>query len=304
MTVSFFSYTLLIQILSLLYLAILNLVINKRRTRKLISFYTILINLVLNTILFILSVFNGIVEENSIFELSIGTLLFVDIIYIFGLLLSIFSRIESDEYESEKISDCIILLIISSLIGSILTMNLVSFISCFLVVNLLIGCIFFIAEHKKELNLVKFYFIGFIFTVTCLVLSSVVIFIETRTVLLYEINQIEFSNTINIFVSFLMILGIGIPFGMFPFFIYHLRKFFQNTSFTYLFLYSMFNYISAFLLLRILHIFTFSLVFNGFIIFFLSSLGLIISLFYSITELFTSFDGSTFSIKKLFGYST
>jgi formate hydrogenlyase subunit 3/multisubunit Na+/H+ antiporter MnhD subunit len=296
------SFTVYIQILAMLYIAILNLVINKRKIRKLVIFYTLLLNLGLNSILFIFNI-SSLFKSTSIFSLSNGAFIIIELIYLLGLFLSIFSRSESKEYPSEKIVDCFILIIISSLIGLVISINLISFISCFLIAILSIGIIFFLADYKKEFNLLKLYFIGCIFTIACLVLLIIIIFLETNTLLLYELNNVEFSSITNTLLSLIFIIGIGIPFGMFPFFIYHLRDYFQNTSYTYLFLYSLVNYITTFSTLKIFQIFTFTLVFNGFLLFFLSSLSLLISLFYIITELFTSLDGNSYSLKKLFGYS-
>jgi len=303
MSLSISSIIILIQILIITSTAVLNLIINKKGKRKDINFYSILLALVLNNATWIPNTFNGIIKERTIFNISNGTFIIIDLIYFLGFILLIFSKNEFDEFESDQISDCLLLLIISNSIGLIVTLNLISFISCFLTITILLGIIFFTGQYKKEFNILKFYFIGVIFSLIFLGISVIIIFFESKTLLLNELDIFQFSKISNILISLLLILGISIPFGILPFSIYHLKNYFQNSSYTQLFLYSLFNYISMFSLIRILKLFTFSLIFNGFIIFFLSSLSLILSLFYIITELFTNFDGKTYSIKKIFGYS-
>ncbi|MFX1556736.1 MAG: proton-conducting transporter membrane subunit [Promethearchaeota archaeon] len=303
MSFSISSITIFIQILLLPFIAVLNLLINKKCKRKNINFYSILLALVLNNAVWIPHIINDINKEITIFSISNGTFIIIDLIYFLGLILLIFSKNEFDEFESDKISDCLLLIIISNFIGMIVTLNLIALISCFLTITILLGIIFFTGEYKKEFNILKFYFISIIFIVIFLAFSIIIIFFESNTLLLNEIDSFQLSEISNILISLFLILGISIPFGILPFSIYHLRNYFQNSSYTQLFLYSLFNYISMFSLIRILKLFTFSLIFNGFIIFSLSSVSLIISLFYIITELFTNFDGKTYSIKKIFGYS-
>jgi len=179
MDISISSIIFLTQILVLTSTAILNLIINKKEKRKDLNFYSILLNLVLNTAVWIPSIFNNKIKESTIFNISNGTFIIIDLIYFLGLLLSIFSR---NEFESDQISDCLFLLIISCFIGIIITLNLVSLFSCFLTATFLLGTIFYTGEYKKEYKILKFYFIGIIFTTIFLLLSVVVIFLESKFV--------------------------------------------------------------------------------------------------------------------------
>lgn len=294
---------LIAQLISIFFGAMLALVIRNRKIRKNLTFYLMIFNLIINSFLLSFSFVYNLVDIYLNLSLSTGTHILIEIIFIVGLILSIFSKKEFQKFDLDNLSDSLLLMVILGLIGMIISFNMLSIITCFLLILICIGIIFYISDYKKEFKVLKLYFVSSFISILILSLATLIIFLETNSLSLNIIKFHNFSEIMNISISFMLILGIGIPCGLFPLSVFHLKNYFQDCSYTQLLLYSLFNYITAFLSLRILNIFTFSLSFNSFMLLILSGIGLIITFFFIITELFTSFDGSTYSIKKIYGYS-
>ena len=294
---------LITQLISMFFGAMLALIVKNRKIRKNLTLYLMVFNLILNSLLLYFSFVNNSVDNYLNLSLSIGTYILIEVIFIVGLILSIFSKKEFQKFDLDDLSDSLLLIILLGLIGIIISFNLLSIITFFLLIIVCIGIIFYISDYKKEFKVLKLYFMATIFSIIMLSLATLIIFLETNSLSLSIIKFHKFSDFMNISISIMLLLGIGIPCGLFPLSVFHLKNYFQDCSYTQLLLYSLFNYITAFLSLRILNMFAFSLSFNSFMLLILSSIGLIITFFFIITELFTHFDGNTYSIKKLYGYS-
>ncbi|GAI80334.1 unnamed protein product, partial [marine sediment metagenome] len=117
------------------------------------------------------------------------------------------------------------------------------------------------------------------------------------------INGIQISEELNNFISIILYLGIGLLCGLIPFSIFHLKNFFQDSSYASLLLFSIFIYIISFIAIRILNVLSQESLIVSFTLITLLILGIILPMVYIPIELFTHIDGNTYSIKKIFGYS-
>ncbi len=271
--------------------------------RKYLTLTIVSAALIINTGLLIFFSLSDIIQRDFYLNLEKGTFLLIEIILLMGLIVSLFSREEVVNIANENYHDGLILTILLGLIGMVISSNIISIFSCFIVVMVLIGVIFYFGDYPKEFQLLRLFFLGIGLSTIMLFFASFLIYQEFGSLILTEIKIMSINDTSNVLISLFLFLGIGIPCGLFPFSIYHLKNYYQDSSYTNLFLFSIFSYISFFVILRFLNAFPFSLPLNGIIIMVISSIGLIISLVFVLTELFTSLDGDTFSIKKLFGFS-
>ena len=283
--------------------AILILFMNDRINRKLLSSFIILLAFIMNTMLLGFYIGYGLIEREFYLNLTSGTFIISEIILLLGLIVNLFSKEEIVNIVNENLFDGIILIILLGMIGTTISSNLLVIVSWFILVIVLIGIIFYFGDYPKEFRLLKNYFLGVGISIILLFSASYLIYLEFGTLILTEIKLLEMSGINNVIISLLLLFGIGIPCGLFPFSIYHLKNYYHDSSYTNLFLFSIFSYVNIFVLIRVLNIFTFNLIFNGLFLMVISGIGLIISLIYVLTELFTSLDGDTFSIKKLFGFS-
>ena len=274
-----------------------------RINRKLLSTFIIFLALLMNSILLGFYMLLDLTERDFYLNLGTGTFLIIEFILLIGLIVTLFSKEEIVNIVNENLFDGFILILLIGMIGTIISSNILVIFSSFILVVALIGVIFYFGNYPKEFNLLKLYFIGIVISILLLSIASYLIFVEFGSLILTEIKILEISDTSNIFITVLLLLGIGIPCGLFPFSISHLKNYYQDSSYTNLLLFSLFSFVNVFLIIRVLNAFSFNLLTNGVIIMIISGIGLIISVVSILTELFTSLDGDTFSIKKIFGYS-
>jgi len=266
--------------------------------RKQVIFGLLFFNLVLNSFLCVMHIFYNFNGSNLK-----GTYIIIELILIFGLIATKFSNKQLENSSNKDLYDFLVLLIIFGLIGIVLTTNIMSIILWFLFLSLIFGVIFFIDNFKKELILLKLYFIVLIISAICLIGATILIFLATGSLELDVINGTEISEELNNFISITLFLGIGLLCGLVPFSIFHLKNYFQDNSYANLFLFSIFIYIISFIAIRILNSLSHESLIVSFTLMILLIFGIILPMVYITIELFTHIDGNTYSIKKIFGYS-
>ncbi len=278
--------------------------LNDRTYRKSFSALILLLALVMNSIvLFGFYIpYNLIIRDYNL-NLTVGTYILIEMILLLSMISFIFAKHEIVNIKNENMMDGLLFLLILSLIGTIISSNLLAIFSCFFVVIIIIGVVFYFGNYPKEFRLLKMYFLAAGLSTLLLFIASIAIYVEFNTLIITEIKLIEPSKLVNFFITTLILLGIGIPCGLFPFSIYHLKNYYQDSSYTSLSMFSTFISVNIFLILRILNAFSYLLQINGVIVMILSSIGLIISMIFVLRELIASIDGGTYSIKKLYGYS-
>jgi formate hydrogenlyase subunit 3/multisubunit Na+/H+ antiporter MnhD subunit len=122
-----------------------------------------------------------------------GTYIIIELILIFGLIATQFSKRELMDSSNKCLYDSLMLIIIFGLIGIVLTTNIMSIILWFLFLSLIFGVIFFIDNFKKELELLKLYFIVLIISAICLIGATILIYLATGSLELDVINGIQIS---------------------------------------------------------------------------------------------------------------
>ncbi len=293
----------IIPLISLVVGAILMSILKEIELRKKIYLLLSSGNLIINSILLII---NSVFPNQEIFFnilISHNQYFFMEFIFLFQFVFSIFNKYELKDFQNAYLFDAISLIIFLSLIGIVISINFLAFLSYFFLAIMLIGIIFYFGEFKKEFSLLKKYFIVCFLSLVCLLTASIFFYLEAGTMQFYNLGGLSLSYTNTIIISILIILGIGIPCGIFPFSIYHLKNYFQETSFSHLLIYMLFNFISIFGIIQLLSIFNVARSFNIIIMMFLSSLGLVTAIYHIILEIFTSQDGYTYSLKKVMGYT-
>ncbi len=273
-------------------------IIPKNVKRKQVIFGLLISSLVLNSFLCVIYIFNIFNGSNLK-----GTYLTIELILIFGLIATKFSDNELESSSNKDLYDFLLLIIIFGLIGIVLTTNIMSIILWFLFLSSIFGLIFFIDNFKKELELLKLYFIVLIISAICLIGATILIYLATGSFELDVINGTHISEELNNFILIILYLGIGLLCGLVPFSIFHLKNYFQDNSYANLLLFSIFIYIIPFIVIKILSVLSPASLIISFTLMTLLILGIILSMVYIITELFTHIDGNTYSIKKIFGYS-
>lgn len=266
--------------------------------RKQAIFGLLFFNLVLNSFLCVMYIFYYFNGSNLK-----GTYIIIELILIFGLIATKFSNKQLENSSNKDLYDFVVLIIIFGLIGIVSTTNIISIILWFLFLSLIFGVIFFIDNFKKELVLLKLYFIVLIISAICLMGATLLIYLATGSLELDVINGTQISEEINYFILITLYLGIGLLCGLVPFSIYHLKNYFQDNSYANLLLFSIFIYIISFIAIRIINVLSYESLLVNFTLMILLILGIILPMVYIIIELFTHIDGNTYSIKKIFGYS-
>jgi len=283
--------------------AMLIIFMKDRINRKFLNFFIFIFALLLNSLLLVYYWIYDIVERDLYLNLETGTFILIECILCLSIIILLFSQEENAQVDNENILDGIIIIIILGLIGTLITSNIIAIFSCFIIVVFLMGTIFYFGDYPKEFRLLKSYFFGSAISVVLIFISIYLIYLNFNTLILTELSSMQISKEINTIISLFLLLAIGIPCGLIPFSIYHLRNFFRDTSYSLLFLYFIFNFTSLFLLIRVLNCFALDLIIFSYALLPIAAIGLIIPLIYILTELFSSLDGNTFSIKKLYGYS-
>ncbi|TFG12959.1 MAG: hypothetical protein EU531_10150 [Promethearchaeota archaeon] len=183
------------------------------------------------------------------------------------------------------------------------SINFLTLASFFILVIILTGMIFYFGEFKKEFRLLKTYFTACIVSIISLISAILTFYFNTGTILIYNMDTIQLSEIASVILSILVILGLGIPCGLFPFYVFHLKKYFQEADYVHVIVLMAFNLISTLTIMRLLGSFMSLTSVNIFIILIISGLGVVIAIYYIILEIFTTHDGFTYSIKKIIGYS-
>ncbi len=281
----------------------LMLVVKNYENRKNIHVILSSVNLIITLILIILNLFFPHQEVIFNILLSSNQYNLMGIIFLFQLVFSIFIKFSSEEYPNAYLFDSFSLLIFLSLIGMVISINFLTLISFFLLTSMLVGMIFYFGEFKKEFNLLKIYFIACFLSIVILILAALIFYFDTGTIQIYNAGSIILSDIAGVIVLILLMVGMGILCGFFPFYILHLKLYFQEIDFFHLVIYMGVNFITLVSIMRILRAINLLNFITIFISLTFSGTGIVIAIYYIILELYTSQDGFTYSIKKIIGYS-
>jgi len=260
-------------------------------------------NLIISTAVIIISTFFPSQEIFFNIFFSPSQYFLMGIIFLFQVIFSVFIKYTSKNYPNAYLFDIFSLLIFLSLVGMISSINFLTLASFFILIIILTGMIFYFGEFKKEFRLLKTYFTACIISIISLISAILIFYFNTGTILIYNMDAFQLSEIPCIILSILLILGLGIPCGLFPFYVFHLKKYFQEADYVHVILLMAFNLISTLTIMQLLGSFISLTSVNIFIILIISGLGVVIAIYYIILEIFTSHDGFTYSIKKIIGYS-
>ncbi len=276
------------------------------------SIYRKNILIILNLIILFVNTLNIIIF--SLFDLqyydfnlnlNVGTFLLWEIIFVLSCIILYFSKDEMTGIINENLYDFLIILIIFSLVGASLTSNILITVIFVIIVYISLGLIFYFGIYSKPFKLLRLFFISIILSIIFLILGLLLIYFEFNSFILTEIRNSELNPALNLIISLLFLFGFGIPCGIIPFSIYHLKVYYHDSTYTTLFTITNLTFpIINFILFKFLLTFTYDLVINSLIILIIAVVGLIISITYSLTETFTAIDGRSFSIKKILGLSS
>lgn len=273
-----------------------------RRKIILILMITVLVFNTLNLVVFIAY---EIISTEFNLSLNMGTLFLSEIIIGLGIITLYFSKDEMRGIVNEHIFDMLIIFIVMCLVGAVITLNILVVIIFTILTQISLSMIFYFGHYSKAYELLKKFLLTTFISALCLILAVFLIFLESSSFILTDISAFEFNPISNFIISFLFLFGFGIPCGIFPFALIRVKNYYQDSSYTYLFAYTNLAIpVIALILNKILISFSYGLSLVPLSIILIASLGLIISLTYSLTEIFTSIDGKSYSIKKILGYST
>jgi formate hydrogenlyase subunit 3/multisubunit Na+/H+ antiporter MnhD subunit len=277
------------------------LVIKKEKTRKNIHLILSFGNLIIVSILLIIN-FGPHQEIFFNIFLSKNQYLLMALIFLFQVAFSIFVKYTSKNYPHAYLFDVFSLLIFLSLIGMVISMNFLTLISFYILALVLTGMLFYFGEFKKEFFLLKRYFITCCVGAISLILATLILYLDTGTMMIYNLGSSMGSEYASNLTAVLILLGLGIPCGLLPYSVFHLKKYFRETEYFQLVIFIVFNFITSMIIMRLLNQIIFEQI--TFIILIMLGLGLVIAIYYIILELFTSQDGFSYSVKKIIGYST
>lgn len=282
---------------------IVSLVIKSDNGRDKIHLIISLCNLITSLIVIMLSILfpNQVIFINILY--SPAQYFLMSIIFLFQVIFSIFIKYTSKDFPNSFLFDTFSFLIFLGLLGIISSINFLTLISFFILIIIMMGMIFYFGEFRREFNLLKNYFISCGISIISLMFAALILYIDTGTFELNSLGNIALSEIARNLLSILIILGLGVPCGLFPFYIFHLKKYFQESDYFHFVILMTFNYISTIIIMRLLNSIMNSNSISLFIILITSGIGVIIAIYYIILELYTSHDGFTYSIKKLIGYS-
>ncbi len=239
------------------------------------------------------------------FNLNVGTFFLWEIIFALNLIILYFSKDEMTGILNENLYDSLIILIIFSLVGASLTSNILIIVIFVIIVFISLGLIFYFGIYSKPFKLLRLFFISIILSIIFLILGVFLIYFIIDSFILTEIKNFELNPGLNLLISLLFLFGFGIPCGIIPFSIFHLKVYYHDSTYTTLFIITNLTFpIINFILFKLLLTFTYDLGINSLIILIIAAVGLIISITYSLTETFTTIDGNSFSIKKILGLSS
>lgn len=259
-------------------------------------------NLIIMLIVIIISIIFPNQEVFFNILLSPSQYILLGIIFLFQFIFSIFIKYTSKTYPNAYLFDIFSSLLFFSLIGMVISINFLTLTSFYILAIFLMGIIFYFGEFKKEFDLLRAYFIATIVSIISLILATIILYFDTGTLQINNIVSIGLSNIASNLIVFLIILGLGLPCGLFPFYIIHLRKYFQECDYYHFVMMIALNFISMLTIMRLFNIISINS-FSIFIILITSGFGVAIATYYTILELFTIQDGFTYSIKKVLGYN-
>jgi len=292
---------LIIQLIVIIVCGISICFIKQQQVRKKIIFWIIFSSLIINTF----SLFSALLMNLQFHEFYLiidgNILLIVEFILLGGMYYAIIAK--NKKPINNPIYDGISLLILAGIMGIVSSSHLLILISWLAFVLILLGVNLFYGELAIDFKNYIPYFLSIGISLVSLYVFSIIIFLDTGTINIIEIINIGPSSELNLIYIPLIIIGFGIPCGIFPFGIFHLKKVFQDGSYYNLLFYFMINYSITFSLFRSFQFFESLSLGYGLIITVISILGIIIFFYNILKELFFSFEEQSFSLKKIMGYS-
>ena len=232
-----------------------------------------------------------------------NVLLIVEFILLGGMFYAIISKNNDKKSINIPIHDGISLLILAGIIGIVSSSHLLILISWFAFVLILLGVNLFYGEITIDFRNCIPYFLSIGISLVALYVFSIIIFLDTGTIYIIDIISIGVSSELNFICIILITIGFGIPCGIFPLGVFHLKKVFQDGSYYNLLFYFMINYSIIFSLFRSFQFFEFLPLGYGSIVTIISILGIITFFYILLKELFFSLEEQSFSLKRIMGYS-
>jgi len=294
---------LLIEIIVILATGISIFFINQQIIRKKIIFLIIFSSLIVNTFSLFIALFMNLQFYEFYLIIDGNILLIVELILLGGLFYAIISKKNYKETINMPIHDGITLVILAGIIGIVSSSHILILISWFGFVLILLGVNLFYRGIVIDFKNCIPYFLSIGISIVVLYIFSIIIFFDTGTIYIIEIISIGVSSELNFVYIILIIIGFGIPCGIFPFGVFHLKKIFQDGSYYNLLFYFMINYSINFSLFRSFQFFEFLPLGYGLIVTIISILGIITFFYILLKELFFSLEHQPFSLKRIMGYS-
>ncbi len=127
------------------------LLIKERINRKMFTLFILFFALFLNSLLLGLYYYLNLIQRDYNLNLNTGTFFIIEIIFLMGLIVILFSKEEFVKIINENLFDGIILLILLGMIGTILSSNILAIFSSFILIMILMGIIFFLVIIQKNL---------------------------------------------------------------------------------------------------------------------------------------------------------
>ena len=246
---------LLVEIVIILVSGILIIYIKDRVLRKRIIFWIILSTLIINTFSLFMALFIHIQIYEFYLILDSNVLLIIESILVGGIIYAIISKNNDKKSIKIPIYDGINQLILAGIIGFVSSSHLLILISWLAFVLVLLGINLLYEEIAIDFkNLVPF-FLTIGISLAALYIFGIIIFFDTGTTNIIEIISIGVSDEFNFIYIILIIIGFGLPCGIFPIGVFHLKKVFQDGSYFSLLFYLLINYSIIFNLFRLLQFF-------------------------------------------------
>ena len=290
---------LLLEMIILLVTGISIVFLNQQIKRIKIIFWTIFSTLIINTFSLLMILFMNIQNYEFYLIIDGNTLFIAEFILLGGIFYAILSKNNS----VNPIHDGISLLILAGIIGFVSSSHLLILCSWFAFILVLLGVNLFYGEVAIDFKNVGPYFLTIGISLTALYIFGIIIFLDTGTINIIEIINIGVSNEFNFIYLILIIIGFGLPFGIFPICGIHLKKLFQDGSYFNLSFYLLINYSIIFNLFRSFQFFKNLSLGFGLFVTIISLLGIIILSYIILKLLFYSYEEKMLSLKIIMGYS-
>ena len=294
---------LLMEIIIILVSGISIIYIKDRVLRKRIIFWIILSSLIINTFSLVIAFFMHIQLYLIYIIVDSNVLLIIEAILVGGIIYATISKNNDKNSIKIPIYDGINQLILAGIIGFVSSSHLLILISWFAFILVLLGINLFYEEIAIDFKNFIPYFSTIGISLTALYIFGIIIFFDTGTMNIIEIISIGVSDEFNFICIILIIIGFGLPCGIFPISVSHLRKLFQDGSYFSLLFYSLINYSTIFNLFRLFQFFDFLPLGFGLSVTIISILGTTIFSYILLKQLFFSLEEKTLTLKKIMGYS-